>query len=96
MSEQIKVIKKNDPQNQELVEKLGCKRWSTWGCGVSKFPWSYSDTETALLLKGKVTVTPKGSTEGVLIEAGDLVTFKEGLSCTWDVHEAIEKHYNFS
>lgn len=26
---------------------------------------------------------------------GDLVTFPEGMGCTWEVHEAIKKHYKF-
>jgi len=95
MASEIKVIKASDPKNAELVDKWNCKRWSTWGCGVSKFPWTYSDAETALIITGKVTVTPKGQEQGVLIEAGDLVTFPEGMSCTWDVHEKLEKHYSF-
>ena len=31
----------------------------------------------------------------VTIRAGDLCTFKEGLSCTWDVKKPINKHYKF-
>jgi hypothetical protein len=36
------------------------KAWPTWGCEPSKFPWSYSSTETAYVVVGKVTVTPVG------------------------------------
>ena len=73
-----------------------CKSWPVWGCGVSKFPWSYSERETALLIKGKCKVIPDDrSLPSVTLEAGDLVTFPAGMSCVWDVNEAISKHYNF-
>ena len=25
----------------------------------------------------------------------DLVVFPEGMSCTWEVHKAVKKHYRF-
>lgn len=34
--------------------------WPTWGCGVSKFPWSYGENETCYVLEGRVVVTPDG------------------------------------
>jgi uncharacterized cupin superfamily protein len=73
------------------LQELGVKSWPTWGCGVSKFPWSYDSAETAYVLKGRVVVTPAGSSEGVEVKAGDLVTFPAGVSCEWDVTEAIHK-----
>lgn len=36
------------------------KRWPTWSCGVSVFPWSYTDAETCYVLEGRVLVTPDG------------------------------------
>ncbi|XP_013732861.2 uncharacterized protein LOC106436440 isoform X1 [Brassica napus] len=52
---------------------------------------------TALyLLEGKVKVYPDGSDEAVEIEAGDLVVFPKGLSCTWDVSVTVDKHYYHS
>lgn len=36
------------------------RAWPTWGCGVSKFPWTYSDTETCYITEGTVVVTPEG------------------------------------
>ncbi|KAM1042464.1 hypothetical protein COP2_034740 [Malus domestica] len=71
-------------------------RFNRWGCPPSKFPWTYSDKETCYLLQGKVKVTPDGSNESVEIGAGDLVEFPKGMSCTWDVSVAVDKHYNFS
>jgi len=26
---------------------------------------------------------------------GDLITFPRGLSCTWEILEPVEKHYDF-
>ena len=34
---------------------------------------------------------PRGDDFG----AGDLVTFPAGMSCTWEVHGAVKKHYTF-
>ncbi|MCP9778497.1 MULTISPECIES: cupin domain-containing protein [unclassified Cyanobium] len=62
--------------------------------GVSSFPWTYDEQETCLLLEGDVSVTPAGG-EPVRFGAGDLVVFDTGLSCTWEVHVPVRKHYRF-
>lgn len=82
--------------SQETLDKLGVTTWPTWGCGVSKFPWTYDNKETCYILKGDVTVTPDGGGDPVQVQAGDLATFPEGMSCTWDVKADILKHYDFS
>ena len=87
----IQVIRNAD---QATLERLGVKRWPTWGCGVSKFPWTYDSEETCYVLEGDVIVTPKGG-EPVRYGAGDLVTLPAGMSCTWDVQAAVKKHYSF-
>ncbi|CAL9136950.1 unnamed protein product [Musa acuminata var. zebrina] len=67
-----------------------------WGCSPSKFPWKYVAKETCYLLQGKVKVFPEGhGDEFVEIQAGDLVEFPEGMSCTWDVSVTVDKHYYF-
>ncbi|XP_038889944.1 uncharacterized protein LOC120079700 [Benincasa hispida] len=86
-------VEKNPPESK--LTELGVRKWPKWGCGPSKFPWTYSDKETCYLLEGKVKVTPAGSEESVEIGAGDLVVFPKGMSCTWDVSVAVDKHYNF-
>jgi uncharacterized cupin superfamily protein len=43
-----------------------------------------------------VKVYGENSTEYVEIGAGDLVVFPDGMSCTWEVFEAVDKHYSFS
>jgi len=73
-----------------------CKTWDTWGCPASKFDWEYTQTETCLILDGRVTVTdrPAGK-DSVSFGPGDLVVFPVGLKCIWNVTQGVKKHYNF-
>jgi uncharacterized cupin superfamily protein len=80
---------------KEFLDKKGVFSWGTWGCGVSTFPWTYGESESCYILKGKVTVTPTDGRKPVTFEKGDFVTFPAGMSCTWDVSEEVQKHYNF-
>ena len=91
MATGITVTSNPDPAQ---LQSLGVMSWPTWGCGVSTFPWSYDEQETCLLLEGDVSVTPDGG-EPVRFGAGDLVVFDAGLSCTWEVHAPVRKHYRF-
>lgn len=86
-------IERNPPESR--LSQLGVRDWPKWGCAPSKFPWTYDAKETCYLLKGKVKVYPDGSSEAVEFGAGDLVVFPKGMKCTWDVSEAVDKHYNF-
>ncbi|GAB4854460.1 hypothetical protein Ancab_023044 [Ancistrocladus abbreviatus] len=86
-------IERNPPESR--LSELGVKQWPKWGCPPSKFPWTYSDQETCYLLRGKVKVIPDGANEAVEIQSGDLVVFPKDMSCTWDVAEAVDKHYKF-
>ena len=80
----------------DFLNKKGVFSWGTWGCGVSKFPWTYDQNESCYLLAGKVTVTPDDKTlKPATFGKGDFVTFPAGMSCTWDVTETVEKHFMF-
>ncbi len=83
----------NNP-DQSRLNGLGVFEWPIWTKEISNFPWSYGDSETCYLLEGDVTVTPDGG-EPVRIGKGDLVTFAAGLSCTWEIHADVRKHYTF-
>lgn len=87
----IKIEKNPDP---EKLGSMGVRQWSVWEETVSEFPWHYDETETCYILEGKVTVTPVNG-DPVEIEAGDLVTFPKGMSCTWKITADIKKHYSF-
>ncbi|HIJ52461.1 MAG TPA: cupin domain-containing protein [Planctomycetes bacterium] len=82
------IVKK--PSDEEAE---GCKAWPIWKCEPSTFDWAYTEQETCLLLEGKVTVMD--GTNSVSFGAGDLVVFPEDLECTWNVQEAVKKHYKF-
>ncbi|CAM8927932.1 unnamed protein product [Rhodiola kirilowii] len=86
-------VEKNPPESK--LTDLGIRNWPKWGCPPSKFPWTYSAKETCFLLEGKVKVYPEGADDFVEIGAGDLVVFPKGMSCTWDVSVAVDKHYKF-
>ena len=77
MAAEIKVTPK---ASEEVLDKMGVRDWPTWGCGVSKFPWTYGESETCYVLEGKVTVTPKDGGVPVTIEKGDMATFPAGVS----------------
>lgn len=92
---EIEVIYQPD---DTFLQKKGVDNWGTWGCDVSKFPWTYSENESCYLLSGKVTVTPTDASKfgnSVTFSKGDFVTFPAGMSCTWDVTEKVKKHYMF-
>ncbi len=88
-----KIIVEKSP-SEERLNTLGIKSCPTWSKEPSTFPWSYSEQEIAYILEGEVTVTHDDG-EPVSFGKGDLVTFKEGLSCTWHVKKALKKHYRF-
>ena len=92
----IKIEKLNDEQKKELNipdECIGNENWSVWECAPSSFDWHYDSVELAYVYEGKVKVkTADGEVE---INAGDFVTFPEGLSCNWNVLEKIRKVYQF-
>ena len=80
--------------DEERLKDLGVYDWPIWTKEVSEFPWSYDEPETCYFLEGDVEVTPEGG-EPVTVGKGDLVTFPEGMDCTWDVREPVRKHYRF-
>ena len=56
--------------------------------------WTYDSEETCYFLEGDVEVISDGG-DAVRMGKGDLVTFPAGLSCTWIIHKAVKKHYQF-
>ncbi|MEY2977271.1 MAG: hypothetical protein RLZZ435_1410 [Cyanobacteriota bacterium] len=92
-SRSMNITVESNPTPQHL-EELGVKGWPIWTKEVSQFPWQYDTPETCFFLEGQVTVTPDGG-EPVTVGKGDLVTFHQGLSCTWDIASPVKKHYRF-
>ncbi|KAJ7975555.1 RmlC-like cupins superfamily protein [Quillaja saponaria] len=85
-------IEKNPPKSK--LTELGVTAWPKWGCAPSKFPWTFTATETMYLLEGKVKVNVDGYDGSFEIGAADLVVFPKGMKVTWDVTEAVNKHYS--
>jgi len=81
------------PAESKLIE-MEVFDWPIWEKEASTFPWTYDMQETCYILEGEVTVTPENG-EPITFKAGDLVTFEAGLSCTWEIHQPVRKHYQF-
>ena len=81
--------------SEEEIESAGIRAWPVWEKEASTFDWHYDQPETCLLLEGRVKVTPKGEGRPVEFGAGDLVKFPRGLSCVWEIAQAVRKHYRF-
>ncbi|XP_057479503.1 uncharacterized protein LOC130766822 [Actinidia eriantha] len=96
-SSNLRIIVQRNPSESQLSE-LGIKSWPKWGCSPGKYQLKFDAEETCYLVRGKVKVFPKGSPETDAVEfgAGDLVVIPKGLSCTWDVSIAVDKHYKFN
>lgn len=90
----MSVIKIESKPTQARLEELGVTSWGIWEKEESTFPWTYDMNETCYFLEGDVTVTPDNG-EAVTVGKGDLVTFPQGMSCTWEIRSAVKKHYNF-
>ena len=92
MSDQRIILERN-PSPMKL-EVMGVERWGIWRKEASTFPWTYNQQETCYILRGRFTVTPDGG-EPHEFKRGDLITFPAGMSCTWEIHEDVEKYYDF-
>jgi len=77
------------------LEVMGVYDWPVWIKEVSEFSWSYDCNETCYFLEGEVIITPEGKSP-VHLKKGDLVTFPQGMSCTWEIRQPVKKHYQFS
>ena len=85
-------IKLERPDAQQL-EALNVSRWPIWTKEPSTFDWHYDEPETCYVLEGDVIV--KTAAGEMAIGKGDLVTFPKDLDCTWQIKQAVRKHYHF-
>ncbi|HLD14425.1 MAG TPA: cupin domain-containing protein [Burkholderiales bacterium] len=87
------ILVEHNPSPMKL-DVIGVYDWPIWNKEPSTFPWTYDQKETCYLLEGEAVVTPTGG-EPVTIIEGDLVMFPAGMSCTWEIRQAVSKHYRF-
>ena len=83
---------KIEKPTEEKLKELGVENWPIWEKEVSTFDWYYDTNETFYVIEGEVEVELDDGTK-VSFGAGDLVTFSEGVKCTWHVKKPIRKHY---
>lgn len=88
----MQIFIEHNPSPAKL-DVMGVYDWPVWSKEASVFPWKYDQRETCYLLDGEAVVTPDGGPP-VTIGAGDLVTFPAGLACTWNIRQAVRKHYD--
>lgn len=79
---------------KEKLGELSVDKWGKWECDVKKFDWVYDEKEMFYVLEGKARVKTEDGEE-LEFGKGDLVTFPQGVKCTWDVKERIKKVYKF-
>jgi uncharacterized cupin superfamily protein len=87
----LAILVEHKPSPAKL-EVLGVDGWPLWRRDPASFPWRYDRPETCYVVRGRFAVTPQGG-ERLVFSRGDLIRFPAGLSCTWEILEAVEKHY---
>ncbi len=77
--------------DERRLQALGVTGWPIWEKEPSVFDWCYGEPETCYFLEGEVVVKAAGVDTS--IRQGDLVTFPQGLRCTWHVRKTVHKRY---
>ncbi|KMT00077.1 hypothetical protein BVRB_1g019040 [Beta vulgaris subsp. vulgaris] len=85
-------IQKNPPQSK--LDDLQVTTWPQWSSQPSIIPWTFEAEETMYLLEGKAKVSVDGHDGSFEIESGDMAVFPKGLKITFQVLEAVNKHYH--
>lgn len=80
--------------SQSEYEELLIRNWPTWEKEVSRFQYTYDETEECYFLEGLVTI--EYGSERLDIEPFDFVVFPNGLECIWDIKTKVKKHYRFN
>lgn len=78
----VRIEKATDTQ-REAFEGLREKRRETG----EVLDWYYDEKTACLILEGKAVVDHYG--EKLTVEAGDLVTFPQGVQCQWKIMEPL-------
>ncbi len=90
----LKTIEVEHAPEVNRLNALGACSWPIWEKEISEFQWYYDEQEICLILEGDVIVTPDSSNP-IHFGKGDLVTFPQGMSCTWKILKSVRKHYKF-
>jgi len=79
-------------QEVKIPGKPDCST-GLWECSPGKFERQIKEAEVMHILAGVCTFTPRGSSEALLIKAGDTVFFPENTFGSWDIQETVRKVY---
>ena len=85
------VLVEQDPSPMKL-EVLNVDDWPLVREPPGTSDRSYLHTETSYIVEGTGQIEVSGG-ETVRISEGDLVTVMPHTQCTWNITEAIERHY---
>ena len=77
------------------MRSLSPREWPVWEEDVSQFEWHYDERETCYMPEVRVRVEPTDGGAPVELGPGDIVTFPEGLDCTWKVQRPVGEHHRF-
>jgi len=88
-----KTLRRTTCKRTQSIE-LAVEGWPIWRKQASTFTWRHAQTETCYVPRGRFVVTPEGESPRAFCR-GDLIRFPAGLTCTWEIPEAVEKHYRF-
>lgn len=94
MANLTQAIQVDHHPSPDRLNELDVWSWGMWTKEVSTFPWQYDIDETCYFLEGNVIITPEGG-EPIQISKGDLVQFAAGIKCTWEIRQAVKKHFSF-
>lgn len=82
------------------VEKLDSTKidevtqWPIWNKEPCSFDYNQEKTESFYVVEGNATLSTQDG-NSVNISSGDLVTVQNGQLVSWEIHQAIQKHFKF-
>ncbi len=79
-------------EEKEILDR-GIRDWPVWTKEISRFPYTYDETEHCLFIEGEVIIETKEGKQQIF--PGDFVTFENGLECVWDIRKPVKKYYQF-
>jgi uncharacterized cupin superfamily protein len=65
-----------------------------WTCTPGTIQGEFLTDEVSVILAGRMTITAEGQT--IEVQAGDVITMRQGLEVEWVIHEQVTKAWNVS
>ena len=92
-------FRKRDPRGKNPAQKPGLIGLDI-GTSQLHLCQLQPDSDGLYTIVAKSSLSFEGGRKKLLdspqqFKRGDLITFPAGMSCTWEIHEDVEKHYDF-